>query len=186
MLLAQLLARGGDRELLHARGIALVGQDAGQRVRGAEVGLVCHEAVVVTFDERHATPREFHDRLLPRRLGEEAQRLGGEVVVLLVERVAPDLGQREHLRRAAATAGAVHLLVARLERAVTDEVVEVAADGGRREVEPRGQHGGGGGAVDEDRPYDALARRLVPSLVRSEFHNASVPLMVRLVQARVP
>ena len=64
-------------------------------------------------------------------LGEEAQRLDGEVVVLLVEAVAARLGEREDLRRATAAARAVDLLLARLDDALLEQVVEVAAYGGR-------------------------------------------------------
>ena len=69
-----------------------------------------------------------------------------------------------------------------LDQAVGEHLVEVAADRGRSEVEALGERGGGGGAVDEDRPGDALARRLVGR--PGEFHNASVPLMKLRLQAR--
>ena len=44
---------------------------------------------VVALDEGHPAPGELHDGVVATGLGEEAQRLDGEVVVLLVEAVAP-------------------------------------------------------------------------------------------------
>ncbi len=106
---------------------------------------------VVALDEGHPATGELHDGLVAAGLGQEPQRLYGEVVVLLVEGVAPGVGEREDLGRAAAAAVAVDLLVARLDGALLDQVVEVAANGGRRQVQPRGEVGGRGGAVLEDR-----------------------------------
>ena len=107
------------------------------------------------------SPRELHDGVLARGLGEEAQGVDGQVVVVLVERVATRLGEREHPGGAAPAAATADPLVAGLEGAVVDEVVEVTADGGRREVEPVGQLRRGGGACLEDRAYDTRPRRLV-------------------------
>jgi hypothetical protein len=64
--------------------------------------------------------------------------------------------------------------LARLDRAVVDQLVEVAAHGGRRQVEPLAERSRRGRTVDEDRPGHAVARR--PVLL--EYHNTSVPLMV--------
>ena len=64
--------------------------------------------------------------------------------------------------------------------------VGVTAYGGRRQVETEGQVGGGGRAVDQDRPDDALTRRLVArSQGPLEFHNTSVPLLPGGLQVRV-
>jgi hypothetical protein len=59
----------------------------------------------------------------------------------------------------------------------------VTAYSGRGQVEPFGQVCRGGRTVDQDRPDDALARRLVDRAAVGtrlvfEFHNASVPLML--------
>jgi hypothetical protein len=59
-------------------------------------------------------------------------------------------------------------------------VVEVPAYGGRRQLQAVAQVCRRGRPTDQDRPHDALARRLVAGgagLV-FEFHNNSVPLMV--------
>ena len=74
---------------------------------------------------------ELADGVLAAGLGEEPDRLHGEVVVGLVEAVAAGLGQDEHLGRAATSAGAGGARLARLEGALLDQVVEVAAYGGR-------------------------------------------------------
>ena len=115
----------------------------------------------LSSDERHPTGREFPDGVVAAGLGQEPQRLGGEVVVLLVEAVAAGLGQREDLGRPAAAAGGLAARLARLDGALLEQLVEVAADGGRGQVEPLGERRRGGGSVDEDRPGDPLTRRLV-------------------------
>jgi hypothetical protein len=56
-------------------------------------------------------------------------------------------------------------------------VVEVAAYGGRRQVQSSGQRGRGRRSLLEDRPSHALTRWLAHLVARLEFHNASVPLL---------
>ena len=98
----------------------------------------------------------------------------GQVVVRLVEAVATGVGDREHLgRTAAAAGGAGGAWVARLDGPLGHQVVEMAAYGGRRQVEPGGQRRRGRGPLLEDRPGHPLTGRLVGL----EFHNASVPLL---------
>ena len=63
---------------------------------------------------------ELADRVVAAGLGEEPQRLDGEVVVLLVEAVAPVLGEREHLGRAAAAAVRLGARLAGLDGALLD------------------------------------------------------------------
>ena len=90
-------------------------------------------------------------------LGEEAQDVGGEVVVVLLERVAAGLGERVDAGRAAAAAGGgrtVGRLLAGLGVALGDQDVEVAADRGGGELQPRGEVGGGGRTVLEQRARD--------------------------------
>lgn len=67
----------------------------------------------------------------------------------------------------------------RLDLALLEQLVEVPSYGGGSEVEPLGESRGGRGSVDEDRPRDALARRLVVPMhgLVLEFHNTSVPLL---------
>ena len=91
----------------HRRGVPLVGEDLGQDLgRARAAGSLARTSLEPLLDERHPAGREFPDRVVAAGLGEEAQRLDGEVVVLLVEAVAAGLGQREDLGRAAAAAGA--------------------------------------------------------------------------------
>ena len=125
------------------------------------------------LDEGHPAVGELADRVLATGLGDEAQRLDGQVVVLLVEALAAVLGEREDLGRTASATARGGPRLARLDRALLDQLVEVAAHGGGCEVEPLAERGRRGGPVLEDRPGDALARRVV-SL---EYHNTSVPLM---------
>ena len=132
------------------------------------------------LDERHALLGEGPDGLLAAGVADEPQRLDGEVVVLLVEALAPALGEREHLRRASAAAVRLGARLAGLHRAVLDQLVEVAAYGGGRQVQPLAERRRGGRSFDEDRPGHAMPRRLV----FLEYHNTSVPLMERGVQGR--
>ena len=139
-------------------------------------------------DEGDAAVRELTDRSLPTGLVEETQRLHGEVVVLLVEAVPAVLGQREQLGRTAAPARRPVARLARLDRTLVEELVEVAPHGRRGQLEPLGEAGRGRGAVVEDRPDDALTRRLVVCPLGGflEFHNTSVPLIREPLQVRPP
>ena len=159
----------------------------GERLDRAEVRVGRERVVEPLLDERHAAVREFPDGALAAGLGQEPQRLRRQVVVLLVEVVAPGLGQGEQLGGPAAPPGGGGARLARLEHALLEEVVEVAAYGGRGQVEPLGESGGGRGPVDQDRAHDSLARRLVAGrheLALVEFHNISVPLLLRPLQVR--
>ena len=68
-----------------------------------------------------------------------------------------------------------------LDGAFLEQVVEVAAYGGRREAQPHGQVCRGGRAVLQQRPRHPLTRRPVPHREGrgscGEFHYASVTLM---------
>ena len=97
------------------------------------------------------------------------------------KRVAAGLGEREHLRRAAAAAGRRR----RAARAPRRRPRRAAGRGGGvRRPGVRSSRSARAAAVDgpltEDRPHDALARRLVVRRgpgASAEFHNTSVPLM---------
>ena len=185
VLLAQLLA---DRAVANRRGVPLGGEHLGQDLGGPQLGVLRSDPLEPLLDERHPAGREFPDGGIAPGLGQEPERLGREVVVLLVEAVATRLGQREELRRPATAADGLAARLTGLDGTVLDQLVEVAPDGCGGEVEPIGEGRGGGGAVDEDRPSDALARRLVVPGDRGlvEFHNTSVPLMKVTLQARSP
>ena len=61
MYFAYLLACGlpvHQRQLADAGGVALVGEDARERLGGAELGVVGDDQLVVALDERHATSCE--------------------------------------------------------------------------------------------------------------------------------
>ena len=77
--------------------------------------------------------------------------------------------------------------LAGLHDAVLEQLVEVAAYGGRGQVEPLGESRRRGRSVDQDRPGDTLAGRLVRGRlhVLVHFHNTSVPLMPEHIQPRV-
>ena len=144
-----------------------------QHLDRAQLGAGRRDLAEPVLDERDPLVRERLDGLLAAGLVQEPERLDREVVVLLVEALAPALGEREHLGRAAAAAVRLGARLARLDRAVLDQLVEVAAYGGGRQVQPLAERGRGGRSVDEDRPGHALPRRLV----LLEYHNTSVPLM---------
>jgi hypothetical protein len=188
VLLAQLLGGGQaveERQGAHRRGVPLGGEDAGQRLGRGQVGVGRGDGGVVALDEGHPAPGELHHGLVAAGLGEVAERLHGQVVVLLVEVVATGVGDREDLRRAPAPTVRRRPGVARLELPLGQEVLEMTAYGGGRQVEALGQRRGGRGPVHQDRPDDALTRRLVAGVVPLEFHNTSVPLIPRSLQVRL-
>ena len=160
VLLAQLLAHG---HVARAGGVPLVGEDPGQHLGRARAA----GSAAATTPKRcsmNATRRvgELPDGGVAAGLVEEAQRLHGEVVVLLVEALAAGLGEREHLGRAAAAARG-RGCAARGPRRVpsssswsrwrrTAAGVRSSRSASAAAVD---------GPVDQDRPDDALARRLV-------------------------
>ena len=72
------------------------------------------------------------------------------------------------------------LRLAGLDGTLLEQLVEMAADGGGGELEPRTQGGGRRRAVLEDRTGHTLAR----GVVHLEYHNTSVPLLRRRLQGR--
>ena len=88
------------------------------------------DGTVTLLELGDLTVRERRHRLLPRAVGEELQGAHSELVVRLGKRFAAGVGQGESLRWPTTAAGAVDPLLADLDRAVGDEVVEVAAHRG--------------------------------------------------------
>ena len=88
----------------------------------------------------------------------------------------PDSVSANDLGRPAAAAGGLAARLAGLDRALLEQLVEVAAYGGRGQVEPLGEGRGGRGSVDEDRPGDALARRLVVPVHGLLSSNSTTPV----------
>lgn len=181
VLLAQLLPHG---QIAHRGGVTLVGEQPGQDLCRAELGMLESDTLEAFFDEGHPTVRELPDRALASGLGNEPERLRRKVVVLLGEAFVAGLGEGECLGGSTASPSREGPLFARLDRALFKQLIEMAAHGRRSQLEPLGQGCGSGGSVVEDRPNDALTRRLVLHL--HEFHNISVPLMSRVIQARSP
>ncbi len=187
MLLAQLLAGlVADREVAHRGGVPLVGEDLRQRLGRREVGTGLGDGVEALLDLRRTTVGEGAHGLLAAGLGEEADGLHGEVVVGLVEPVAARLGEREDLGRTATAPVAGGAGLPGLEDALVEQLVEVPAHRRGREREPLGQGGRGRGTIDQDRPDDALTRRLVlPRHRLHDFHNVSVLLLLPAFQIRL-
>jgi hypothetical protein len=86
---------------------------------------------------------------------------------------------------------AVYPLLASLQEALVEQVVEMAAYGGGGQVQASRDVGRGGGTLLQDRLRHALTRRRVvvdrPRGSRSSrvFHNANVVLLVSSIQRRV-
>jgi hypothetical protein len=70
----------------------------------------------------------------------------------MAERAAPDIGDGEQLGRAAPAAAGWSPRRARLDHVVGQQVVQVAPDGGRGQVQPGTQAGRGDRAVLHDQP----------------------------------
>ncbi len=128
MLLAQLLAH---RPLPDRCGVATARERLGHHLGGVQVGPARLDVAEVVLQAGDPAAGELLDRLLATGLGEEPQRLRGQVVVLLVEPVTTGLGQREELGRAATAARAVDPRLTGFHGTVGHQVVEVPADRGR-------------------------------------------------------
>ncbi len=113
---------------------------------------------VTVLELGRATPSELGNRVGTARLAQEPQRTHGQVVVRLGERVTTEVGEHEHLRRSTTPTGAGHPRLACFNRAVSHEVIQMAPDRGRRELQPLGQGRRRGGPVLENGAGDPLTR----------------------------
>src|SRR5579863_5109502 len=103
MVLAELLAAAGPQRRGAGRrgGVTVRGQRLRERGDLVRAGRR-HRRPVPALQFGHLPAGELGDRFWPRRLGEEAERAGGQVVVGVLERAAARVGDREQLGRAAA------------------------------------------------------------------------------------
>src|SRR6266702_1936278 len=108
VVLAQLLAAlsldpPADRgRRARGRGVAVGGQRLGQCLDPAGQVSPGHRGRVSALQVRYLPAGELGDRVRARRLGQEAQRAAGQVVVGVLERAAARVGDDEDLGRAAA------------------------------------------------------------------------------------
>ena len=121
-------------------------------------------------------------RVVPGRLRQEAQRVGGEVVVVGLESLVACFAHDVGPGRATPAAVAADGLTA-ADEAELDEVLEVPADGRGGQAKLVGERGCGDGAALADRLKDAVARarlqgvrrgRDVLALVFGDKHNTHV------------
>ena len=161
--------------------------------------MAVHDVAVVGLEIGDPAAGELHHRGVAAGLGEEPQGLDGEVVVLLVELVAPGAGQGEGLGWSSATSGAVHPGRSGLDGTLLDHVVEVTTHRCRCQVEPLRERGRRAGSVLEDRASHPVTRGGIADLGPRggprrnahipgsvEFHNIIVALMVGVFQLRPP
>ena len=170
VLLADLLT---DRQRLDRSSVAVVGEDLSQYLRRREVGVGSGYGREALLDEAHPLVGEGTDRVVSRRLGEEAECLDREVVVLLLEAAATQVGQNELL---GGTPSAPHRGspdVAGLDGAIGQQLIQMATDRGWGQIKTIRKGGCRRRAVDMDGPHDALTRRTIG--IR-HFHNDSVAL----------
>ncbi len=131
-------------------------------------------AVVSKRSSMNATRRSAKSRtaLVATGLGQEAQRLHGEVVVLLVEAVAPALGEREHLGRATSTTAPAGARVARPRR----RPPRPAGRGGGARRPGSGRGARPGPRRSRVRRPGSSARRAGASARRSSRLNSTTPV----------
>jgi len=136
------------------RGVAVGGQRLGQRLDpGTEVS-AGHCRSVPAFQVGQLPAGEVGDGLRTRRLGQEPERVGGQVVVGVLERAAARVSDDEDLGRPAAPTVSVGPGGPGLDQALADEVVQVPPDSRRREPEPAAESGGGRRPELQDQPGD--------------------------------
>ncbi len=163
VVLAELLPRRRPDRGRGARGgrVAVRRQRLGQRLDP-----FCE---VTLSDDRRVPPLqvgqlpagELGDGVLSRRLGQEPQRARGQVIIGVLKRAAPVIGDDEHLGWPASAPVPVGPGRPGLDQALGQEVVQVPPDGGRGEPEPAAQCRGGRWPEFEDQPRDLAPGRAV-------------------------
>src|SRR5690625_5013090 len=135
VVLAQLLALA-DRRLGCRGGVPIAGQRLGQGSHSIGRVDATQRYPVALFEFADALPSELLDHLLPAGVDEEAQCMGGEIVVGVLEGVTPLGGQCEDLGRSATTTMSVDPLFTGLDDTAGHEGVEVSSDRCRCRPEP--------------------------------------------------
>lgn len=198
MMLTQLRATVGAGRA-GRRGETIAGQRLRQRGdafrrTGGEIGDVTFVARRHRLDARS---REGNHRVLPSRLGEKSQRVGGEAVVpLLQERVVSGVSEGENPRRPATPSMPDGLRRASLDQTFVEQAVQVPANCGVGESQPLSNRRRGRRALqqDLDDPVAGTARQLAGvgscQTRRGElavgFHNTIVPKIVAERQPTTP
>jgi hypothetical protein len=179
VVLAQLLAgfslvsyRG---RRARGRGVAVGGQRLGQRLDPAGQVTPAHRRRVPALQVGHLPAGELGDRLRARRLGQETQRTGGQVIVGVLEGAAARVGDDEHLGRPSAAPVPVGPGRPGLDQALGQQVIQMTPDGGRREPEPAAERGGGGRPELQDQPRDLPPGGGSSRPCSDVFHNIIVP-----------
>jgi len=180
MLLAQLLTywERPDRGC-----IALVTEQLGQHLRCRQLRMGLGQWLEFLLDEGHSAIGEFAYCLVAAGLSQEAQRLGSEVVVCLIEEITTGVSQSEQFRRATSTTTSEIAWILRLHMPLSEQYIKMSAHCCRGERKPLPQRGSGRGAVLQNGPYDAFPRGPVMEIIY--FHNTSVPLFKAHFQIRV-
>ena len=163
VVLAKLLTGGRARPGPSARGccVAVHRERLGQRLDSIGQRRGRDNGPVPALKVGDLAAGELGDGLGPGSLGQETQGAGGQVVIGVLKGTAASVGDREHPRRPATTAVAVDPGDPGLDHSVLPQVIEVAADGGRREPERGSQCCSGHRAVFQDQPGDTGARILL-------------------------
>lgn len=168
----------------------VAGQRLGEHLGALAFGRGVDQRTITLLEIGDAVAGERPNGVLSPGLGEEPQRARGEVVVGLLELVATGVADREHLGRASAATVTVDALIARLERPLGEQMIEVTAYGRRGQVEPLGQCCRGRRTVLEDAVRHALTGRSVVERRRLGdpyvFHNISVPLILHTFNKGAP
>ena len=112
-----------------------------------------------------------------------SQRVGGQIVISLIEMVAAGVGDDEDLGRSATPPCPADALFTRFDDAIGKKKVEVSAHCGRGEPESPGKVDRRGRALSHDRIGDLFTGRRTVDRGRlldpHVFHYTSVPLIIR-------
>ena len=183
MVLAHLHASTG---LLGGSGVAVGTERGGQRGRavlGRDIG---EHGAIPSFDRGEPAMRELGESRVTTGIAQVAERCDGKIVVRVRESLTSVVRQSEQLGRPPAPARlATNLALGRLANVPgCDQRIEMTADGGGGEPEPRAQRDRALGPVLIERPGDPIAgaRVVTRALVegcrgggsRAGFHNDNV------------
>ncbi len=173
VVLAELLPTAGRGDA-RGCGIAISGQCLREGLRARGGGRRIDDRPVPQLQIRDLLAREFGHRLLAAGPGQEPQRATREIVVRVLKRAPPGIGDGEQLRRSAPASATVCPGCLHLDHAVAEQDIKVPPDRGRGEPEPAAERECGDRPVFEDQPGHARPGAALTDVNRARLTSASL------------